>query len=133
MRRAILGVVVGYITNAALVSISEQIYAGLFDPTRYFVVDVVSQIVATVIGGFLCGLIAESAKRAAAISLIMLGLMIGSASLVLTWRSEPHWYGITLLAIYSPCVWIGYALMHLSHRGRGNPMTSDGGSPSIAS
>lgn len=116
MRRAIFGVVIGYTTNAALVGISEQIYARFFELRRYFVVDVVSQILATVIGGFLCSLIAQRAKRDAAIGLIVLGLMIGSASLVLTWRSEPHWYGITLLAVYAPCVWIGYELMHLSHR-----------------
>jgi hypothetical protein len=108
--RTILGVIAGYITNALLVGITEAIYARFLDGRKYFVVDLITQIFATIVGGSLCCFIAQSGRGIAAISLTILGLIIGSASLIMTWNAEPHWYGIALLSVYGPCVWMGYAL-----------------------
>jgi hypothetical protein len=109
--RTILGVIAGYVTNAVLVGITEATYARSLDGRKYFVVDLITQIFATIIGGYLCCLIAQSGRGIAAISLTILGLIIGLTSLMMTWNTEPHWYGIALLSVYAPCVWTGYALM----------------------
>ena len=111
MGRTVLGVIAGYLTNAALVGITEFAYVRWMDARKYFVVDLATQVGATVIGGYLCCLIAQRAMRIAATSLMALGLVIGTTSLVTSWNAEPHWYGIALLAVYAPCVWIGYALL----------------------
>jgi len=94
-------------------------------PRKYFVVDLVTQVIATIIGGMLCCLIAQHAKRIAAPSLMALGLMIGTTSLVTSWNAEPHWYKIALLAVYAPCVWIGYALLLWRNKFIGTRQDSD--------
>jgi LytS/YehU family sensor histidine kinase len=109
--RTILGVIGGYVTNALLVGITEAIYFRFLDGWKYFVVDLSTQIFATIIGGYLCCFIAQRGRRIAATSLTILGLIIGLISLVMAWNVEPHWYGIALLSVYAPCVWTGYALM----------------------
>lgn len=105
------GVLAGYLTNAAVVGVTEIAYVRWMDAHQYFIVDLVTQVIATIIGGYLCCLIAYGAKRIAATSLMTLGLLIGAASLFTSWKTEPHWYGVALLAVYSPCVWTGYALL----------------------
>lgn len=107
----ILGVIAGYATNAVLVWITETTYARFLDGWKYFVVDLLTQIFATIIGGYLCCFIAQRGSRIAATSLMILGLIIGLTSLVMTWNAEPHWYGIALLFVYAPCVWAGYGLV----------------------
>jgi LytS/YehU family sensor histidine kinase len=109
--RTILGVFAGYVTNALLVGITEAIYARFLDGRKYFVVDLLTQIFATIIGAYLCCFIAQRGRKIAAISLTILGLIIGFISLVMTWNAEPHWYGIALLSVYGPCVWTVYTLM----------------------
>jgi LytS/YehU family sensor histidine kinase len=109
--RTILGVIAGYFTNALMVGITEAIYVRFLDGRKYFVVDLSTQIFATIIGGYLCCFIAQRGRRIAATSLMILGLIIGLTSLVMTWNAEPHWYGIALLSVYAPCVWTGYWLM----------------------
>ena len=37
-----------------------------------------------------------------------IGLLIGTVSVITSWRHEPHWYAITLLSVYAPSVWTGY-------------------------
>jgi hypothetical protein len=37
-----------------------------------------------------------------------LGGVVGAASLLNSWTTEPHWYGIALLVTFPPCVWIGW-------------------------
>ncbi len=109
--RIVLGVIAGYLTNAALVGVTEASYGRWMDARKYFIVDLVTQVVATIIGGYLCCLIAQCGKRMAATGVMILGLLIGAASLFTSWKAEPHWYGVALLAVYSPCVWTGYALL----------------------
>ena len=48
--RTILGVIAGYVTNALLVGITEAIYARFLDGRKYFVVDLITQVFATIIG-----------------------------------------------------------------------------------
>lgn len=110
--RTILGPVAGYAANAAMIAVTEAIYTRYIDARAYFVVDLITQVVATIIGGAVCCLIARRKKRIAVTGLTVLGLLIGTASLITSWNDEPHWYAIALLSVYAPCVWIGFALMN---------------------
>jgi hypothetical protein len=112
--RVILAVLGGYIANAILVAATEQLLSllipgvGATPPFYYFVFDVISQCLYTVAGGFLCCLIAGPSQQAALAGLIALGVLVGTVFLVGSWKTEPHWYGIALVVVYSPCVWIGW-------------------------
>lgn len=110
----IFAVLAGYITDAALVIATELALRvpgrHAAQPLRYYVIDLITQCLYTVIGGYIACAIAGPVHRAAMISLICLGLLVGTASLTAAWHMEPHWYGIALLAVYAPCVWIGCSL-----------------------
>jgi hypothetical protein len=114
--RIILAIVVGYVTDAILVAATEYLFSRLVPgveaapPRYYFVVDLITQCLYTVIGGFLCCMVAQPSRRAAMAGLMALGVLVGTASLVTSWNTEPHWYGIALLVVYSPCVWMGWKL-----------------------
>ena len=123
--RIILAIAAGYIVDGILVALTEQLLSlrapggAATQPLSYFVVDLTSQCLYTVVGGYLCCAIARSDLRAAMVGLMGLGVLVGVLSLVLSWKTEPHWYGIALLAVYPPCVWIGWTL-----RGRWNGQSS---------
>ena len=114
--RTIAAIIASYATNAILVAVTEQLLASpLLSSTlnpriRYFVVDLITQCFYTVITGYLCCVIARPTQRAALAGLIGLALCIGAISLITSWKSEPHWYGIALLCIYAPCAWAGWKL-----------------------
>ncbi len=118
--RTALAVVAGYTANAVLVYASEQLFSFLIPgvnaslPLYYFVLDLISQCLYTIIGGYLCCLIARPSQPAAMAGLIGLGLLVGAVSLSVSWKAEPHWYGVALLFVYAPCVWIGWMLRRLS-------------------
>lgn len=108
--RILLAIVVGYLTDAILVVASEQLLSWLAPPIYYFVLDLITQCLYTIVGGYLCCVIAQPSRRAAMAGLIGLGVLVGTVSLVTSWKAEPHWYGIALLVFYPPCVWIGWRL-----------------------
>ncbi len=116
IRRIILAIVVGYVADAILVAAAEYLCLRLVPgiqaaPPRYcFIVDLITQCLYTVIGGYLCCMVAQPSRRAAMAGLMALGVLVGTASLVTSWRTEPHWYGIALLVVYPPCVWMGWKL-----------------------
>ena len=114
--RAIVAVIAGYGANVVLILVTEQFLLSL-PPSRdgppplyYFVADLTSQSLIQIAAGYLCCVIARPSLRIALISLISLGLLVGTIFLVASWKSEPHWYGLGLLLVYAPCVWIGWAL-----------------------
>jgi hypothetical protein len=114
--RTVVAVIASYLTNAILVVATEQFLSSrapsgaTAPPLNYFVVDLISQCLYTVVAGYLCCVIARPSQRVAMAGLIGLGLTVGPVSLVTSWKSDPHWYGISLLAVYAPCVWIGWSL-----------------------
>jgi hypothetical protein len=113
--RIILAVVVGYMANAILVAATEIILSLLVPniaepPFYYFVVDLISQCLYTIVGGYLCCVIARPSQTIALAGLIGLGVLVGGVDLIASWKSEPNWYGIALLVVYAPCVWIGWRL-----------------------
>jgi hypothetical protein len=114
--RIFVAVVVGYLTNGILVLATEAILAsisparGAAPLLRYFVVDLINQCFCAMVAGYVCCLIARPSQRMALTGLIGIGLSVGTFSLVTSWKSEPHWYGIGLFIVYSPCVWFGWSL-----------------------
>ena len=114
--RTILAVIAGYLTNAVLIVVTEQFLSSLAPrsdatpPLCYFVIDLIRQCLIQVAAGYLCCVIARPSQRIALTGLIGLGLLVGTIFLVASWKSEPHWYGLGLLFVYAPCVWIGWAL-----------------------
>lgn len=114
--RVILAVIAGWLTNAILVGLSEVLMwtnmrgPGGHLPGRYYVIDLILQCCFTVVGGYVCCAIAGATRRSAMLSLMTLGLIIGGLSLPPSWNREPHWYRIALLAVWVPCVWIGWRL-----------------------
>jgi hypothetical protein len=124
--RTIVAVIAGYVTNAILVVATEQLLSSLAPGSAkpqlyYLVVDLVSQCLYTVAAGYLCCVIARPSQRVAMAGLIGLGLSVGTFSLVGSWQSEPHWYGIALLVVYAPCVWTGWALRGRVNSSNGRP------------
>ena len=117
--RTVLAVIAGYLVNGILVAVTEQLFASIIPGAKtaplvdYFALDLISQCLYTVIGGYLCYLIAQASQRTAIVALMGLGVLVGAVSLVGSWKTEPHWYGIALLVVYSPCVWIGWKLGRL--------------------
>jgi predicted neutral ceramidase superfamily lipid hydrolase len=108
--RILLAVLAGYLANAALIAISEQLLGRYATRQHYFIADVALQCFYQILAGYLCCLIAGASRTSALASLIAIGMIIGTISLVASWNAEPHWYMLTLLAVYSPCIWIGWAL-----------------------
>lgn len=111
--RIILAILAGYLADGVLVAATERLFGILVPgvditpPRYYFIVDLLTQCLYTVMGGYLCCLIARS-QRVAMAGLISLGLGVGTLSLIGSWNGEPRWYGITLLLVYPPCAWIGW-------------------------
>lgn len=109
-RRVIVAVVAGYVINAVLIAGTEQKLSRLVTRGSYFAADVVTQSIIQIGSGYLCSRIANAQRLIATAVLVLVGLLIGSASVIAFWQSEAHWYAITLLCIYAPCVWVGYRL-----------------------
>jgi ABC-type phosphate/phosphonate transport system permease subunit len=114
--RAVSALVAAYAVNAVLVGGSEAILEWAFPevagrpPLSYFVIDVITQCLYTVFAGYVCYRIARSSRPLALFGLIGVGVIVGAAFLRASWEKEPHWYGITLLAAFPLCAWIGWAL-----------------------
>lgn len=114
--RVIFAAVGGWLANAILVGVTEVLLwtsmrgAGGKLPGKYYIIDLICQCCFTVLGAYLCCVIAGPSRRVAMFSLMSLGLLIGGLSLPPSWAREPHWYRIALLAVWVPCVWIGWRL-----------------------
>jgi hypothetical protein len=76
----------------------------------YFAVSLGTDFVYTIVGGYLCALIAEEHRRKATLWLIVLGEVLGIVVQVVLWGVVQHWYGIGLLILYPLGIWIGSSL-----------------------
>lgn len=81
---------------------------GLWDPGLNALA-LAYRCVFTVLGGFVCALLAPAPKMRAVWILAVLGLAGGLAGLIGTWNLNlgPHWYPIALAATAIPTVWLG--------------------------
>ena len=118
MSRSIVAVVGAYVAIGLLVVLTDQLAALMIPgfksmsmpPLYYFVLSVITDTLYTVLGGYLCSLIARERSRTATIGLIIFGEILGVVSTVLFWQNVPHWFSFALLIVYPPAVWLGYRL-----------------------
>ncbi len=111
--RIVLAVLSGYVANAALIAITDHLLVRFARRDVFLEIDFITQCLYEVAAGYLCCVIAKGAARKANTILVVLGLLVGAISLYSSWRTEPHLYGIGLLVVWAPFVWIGYALWGL--------------------
>src|SRR5215467_8179730 len=112
--RVVSAVIVAYAVNAILVVATNQLFSPMaVDDKRhhyFLVIDFFSQCLYTIAAGYVGAVIAGTLQRRAMAILISLGLAVGTFSLVTSWNAEPHWYSISLLLVYAPCVSLGCKL-----------------------
>jgi hypothetical protein len=118
MGRIIAAALAGYVAIGLLVVTTDKIIEALVPgfammtlrPLTYYVVSLATDFVYTIVGGYLCCVIARDRCRTATLALIVAGELIGIASQVKLWNTVPHWFGIVLVLIYPPAIWIGSRL-----------------------
>jgi hypothetical protein len=115
--RTVIAVVGGFLGIGVLIRITDMLFARLVPawnpkdpPLYYFAVSLGTDFVYTIVGGYLCALIAEEHRRKATLWLIVLGEVLGIVVQVVLWGVVPHWYGIGLLILYPLGIWIGSSL-----------------------
>jgi hypothetical protein len=124
MGRIVAAAVAGYVAIGILVVLTDQVFAAVIPgfksmttpPLYYFVASLGTDSLYSILGGYLCCVIARAGCRNATLMLMVLGEIIGVVSQVSLWQTVPHWFGIGLLILYPPMVWIGSLLRS---RGRG--------------
>jgi hypothetical protein len=112
--RVFVAVIGSYLAFGLMAAVTEQVLSSATSHVdlkrlEYFVVDVIAQCLYLIGAGYLCSVIARSNHLAIGL-LTALGLVVGTFSLVTSWRTEPKWYGIALLVTYAPCLWAGWAM-----------------------
>ena len=114
--RSIASVLVSYVVVYCIVMLSDpvlthffptQFVAGKVPPTFLLWISTAIFAVASVIGGWLCAVIAPSRIGLHLVALFILGETLG---LFFTWRmwgQWPHWYSFAWLLVWPVCLWIG--------------------------
>jgi hypothetical protein len=118
MVRIAAAVLAGFVGIGILVVLTDQIFAAAVPgsqaitpaPLYYFVTVLCTNTLYSVVGGYLCAVIARAAVRKATVALMIFGEIMGVVATVLAWRIEPHWYAFALLVLYPVAVWIGSRL-----------------------
>ncbi len=115
--RTIIAVIGGFLGIAVLIRLTDMSFARLTPgwnpkdpPLYYFAVSLGTDFLYTIVGGYLCTLIAEGNSRKATLWLILLGETLGIVVQAMLWGTVPHWFGIGLLVLYPIAVWIGSRL-----------------------
>ncbi|MDQ2899221.1 MAG: hypothetical protein M3Y07_05395 [Acidobacteriota bacterium] len=83
-------------------------------PLSYFAISLLTGFLYSIVGGYLCALIARTRSRTATLWLIVFGEFMGLVSLAMFWKTAPHWYGFALLVIFPPGIWLGSRLRERS-------------------
>jgi len=115
MARKILAVLAGYVLIGILVVLTDRFVA------PRLAVTLMTDTLYTVIGGYVCAVIARTQARGAMLALMVFGEAMGVVSAVANWSAQPHWFAIALLIVYPPAIWIGYTIRR-SVRGDGLPV-----------
>jgi hypothetical protein len=126
MGRIIVAAIVGYVAIGVLVVTTDKVIEAIIPgfatlevrPLFYFFVSLATDFLYSIVGGYLCCVIARDRCRNATLVLLIGGEIIGIASQIALWRTVPHWFAIVLLLLYPPAIWIGSSL-----RSRNNAST----------
>jgi hypothetical protein len=115
--RTVIAVISGFLGIGILVRFTDMMFARMIQgwnpkdpPSYYFAVSRVTDFIYSIIGGYICALIAEEHRQKATLWLIVLGEVLGVVVQVVLWGIVPHWYAIGLLILYPLGVWIGSRL-----------------------
>src|SRR5580698_3611385 len=108
MLRTVLAILGGYVLVGILVVATDQIFAALIpgfrqmatSPTYYFELSLLTTTLYTVVGGYVCALIAREHFARATLGLMIGGEIAGIAAQAAFWNNVPHWYAIALLILY---------------------------------
>ncbi len=118
MLRTVGAVLAGYIAIGVLVVLTDLIFAAAIPgframatpPPNYFVIVTCTDTLYSIAGGYLCAVIAGAAIRGATLGLMIFGEIMGAASTILQWHTQPHWAAVALLVLFPIAVWIGSRL-----------------------
>lgn len=123
MIRAILGVVVGYFIWSAIWVGGGMLFfaeAGktvgdgkVFDQTVPLVELIGMSVLASLVGGALCALIARKKSRGPALALGLALLGTGIAVQAGVWNLEPTWYHLTFLVLLVPITLLGASFVKI--------------------
>jgi nitrate/nitrite transporter NarK len=114
--RSVAAIVASYIVVYGIVFASDPILALLF-PGQYvsgkvpptFLLWLTTAIfaLASILGGWLCVLLAPTRPVLHLFVLFLVGEAIGIVFTVGNWSMWPHWYSFVWLAIWPACLWVG--------------------------
>jgi hypothetical protein len=118
MVRIAAAVLAGFVAIGILVVLTDQIFAAAVPgfqamtpaPLYYFVIVLCTDTLYSLVGGYLCAVIARAAVRKATVVLMIFGEIMGVVATVLAWNNEPHWCAFALLALYPIAIWLGSSL-----------------------
>jgi hypothetical protein len=118
MVRIIGAALAGYIAVGVLVVLTDLIFAAAIPgfralatpPLYYFVIVAITDTLYSMAGGYLCAAIARDSARTATLGLMVFGEIVGVASTILGWHTQPHWFAIALLVLFPLAVWTGSRL-----------------------
>ena len=118
MLRTVLAVLAGYAIIGVLVVgtdglwvLANPAYRSMKNlPGYYFQVSLAADCLYSVLGAYVCAIIAKRGARNAAWGLMAFGELMGLVSSIMYWNLQPHWWSVALLIAYPPLVWLGYRL-----------------------
>jgi hypothetical protein len=73
----------------------------------YFVVSLFTAPLYSVIGGYIAAWLGRAQAQKCVIGLVIFGELMGIVSTVMFWGKQPLWYGLALLVLFPPAVWLG--------------------------
>lgn len=115
MLRTVLAAIAGYALIGVLVVFTDQLFSlasqasapTAAPPDSYFRITLATDAFYSILGGFLCASIARASTRQATLCMIAGGEIIGLTATIALWKSQPHWFAISLLILYPLAVWVG--------------------------
>ena len=121
MIRAILGVVVGYFIWSAIWVGGGKLFLAdaqkivgegkMYGQTMPLVGAIVLSVVASLVGGALCALIARRASRGPGLTLGLALLGTGIAVQASVWNLEPVWFHLVFLVLLVPMTLVGASIV----------------------
>jgi hypothetical protein len=108
--RLVLAVLCGYVLGGAIVAIVERLFLRQMSSVETLATDLAVVAVAAVVSGVVGCQMAPPPRWVAAACMSVLWLIFRTITVKTMWKTIPHWYGITLLAIYPPFVFLGEKL-----------------------
>jgi hypothetical protein len=109
--RIAVAVLMGYVVYGIVVAVVEWLVLRHMLGAHFYAPDLVLHGLGAVVGGLVGSGFAAPSRWIGAAGMTVVGLIFKAIGLVVAWKLEPHWYGIALMVVYVPCVWIGWAIV----------------------